>query len=193
MTPSTNTLLMEKGKAYHVKITSIQDGRKPVGGKYKYFILGHNQAGKEFKAEFLLPEGAVMEPQDRDEAVAAEFPIGIMRWIRCYNISQLGTYTIEPCEPPGSDLNREWRQTMPMGLNIPKDDAGIPLPYRPPCSSVNVAGSSLAFSVAYAKDLMVAEVGEMDGDRLTDKDIDRLLGWADKINKWLCDKIGSER
>ena len=50
--------------------------------------------------------------------------------------------------------------------------------------------------MAFAKDLLVAEIRANAGDRpveVTDADVDRVIGWGDRINRAICDKINFDK
>ncbi len=190
-------LKLEAGKNYQIKTTEIQDGKKDVGAKHKYYILGADKSGNTFKAEFLCPNFGFASGEDRDQAVISEFPIGVMRWIKCWQVSpNLGTPTIEPAEEPGSVLKTA--ASLVGGLQNTSLGAGIKaesqIPYRPNCYSVNISGSSIAFSTSYAKDLLVAEIGQkLPNYEVTDEDVERMMRWAHVINDKICDRINFDK
>jgi hypothetical protein len=176
-------LIMEKGKTYSVKITEIQNGKKQVGGKFRLFVLGHDLKGRTFKAEHLSPIlPGITQPEDLIAVAQGAFTIGIPRIVKCWQVSELGTPTIDPYD--------EERIITPPAI---QQGDKPPLRYMPNCHNANISGSSLAFATAYAKDILCSEIAangrHQDITEVKDNDIERMLGWVDKINSFICDKV----
>ena len=176
-------LIMTKGQQYQIKTLEIQDGKKPVGTKYKYFIVGEDKKGMRFKAEYLCP--ATLDVTD-------EFPIGVMRWVKCTQVSpQFNTPSIDICEDPAFNQG-SIKAANAFGERLvgPADQVtGNGIPYLPNCYSANIQGLSITFSTAYAKDLLMAEISRREDPTVTDEDVERMMGWAHVINDKICERI----
>lgn len=191
-------LVMVKGQTYQVKVVHVEDSQKEIAGGKKriYRIHCHDKKGNAVIAEYLAPTADLTNIQ-RDMAVASEFPIDAYRWVVCWQVSPKGTPSIDPAEDP--TLAGIWNSIKKdTGNGEPGNTAGPDIPYRPNCYTVQITGSSIAFAMAFAKDLLVAETRanniepEWAGE-LTDADVDRMIGWADKINRAICDKINFDK
>ena len=177
----TNKLQMTEGRIYHVKINVIKepDGKKEVptqsGTRYRYLIFGADKKGLSFSGEYLaMPESNPWE----------EFIEGVMQYVKCTRLSPRGTPTIEPCEEPGS-ITKMYSELKKTTTDLKKEA----LPYQPNCYSAQVSGTAICFSMAYAKDLKVAEIAKRESGEVTDQDIEDVCRWAHTINDRMCDRI----
>lgn len=175
-------LILNKGDIVSLKVTNIKNTTKVVnkqtGTFYQYHITMEDKKGDFVMCEYLSPG------QDQDK-----FYLGVMQFIEVKFISQKGTPEIEPCEEPQKVMRTP-------GQDSPRVSAGntshVDVPGKKNaqvnCASVNATGRGITYSVAYAKDLLVAEI-TANPRKITDDDIDRMMKWADTINQGICDRI----
>lgn len=176
-------LILNKGDIVSLKVTNInptgKEVKKQTGHFYQYYIAMEDKNGGTVICEYLSP----VEYQDR-------FYHGIMQYIEVKYLSQKGTPEIEPCEEPKKD---KWvsLEEIPRTVN-PGNTSHVDEPGKKEagvnCASVNANGRAITYSVAYAKDLLVAEIAA-NPRQVTDADIDRMMKWANMINTEICDRI----
>lgn len=166
------TLTIERGQKALVKISKINYCSKTVkfGNvlKCKHDIFIEDKNGNTAVCEHFTEIGE--EPT---------FEVNRYQWVHCVSISPAPYFTmdIKPTEPPGE--SREPVSYQPKTTALPtsstnKEDSN---PY-----TANGGGKMITFATAYAKDLLAAEVSKQpEGYRITEEDIDRMMGWAAKI------------
>lgn len=187
-------LIMQKDQTYSVKITEIQDGKKDIGSKHKYYIIGHDKNYNGFKAEYLCPNGSFFSPEDRDLAVASEFVIGIYRWVKCWQVSpNLGTPTIDPYDEQATGLKAAAALIGGLKNTGVGEQKPSGIPYMPNCYSVQITGSSICFATAWAKDILCSEIAGRESKEVTDEDIDRMMSWSHAINDKMCERINFDK
>lgn len=182
-------LRLTLGETYNLKVTRVQtDGKfvstKKKGECWRFFLDLADKKGDSVRAEYLS-----------QDALTTPFIDGVFQYIKCTAVaSGFEAYTIEPAEEPTSlssmrrEVNSMLSASANSGVSIPD-----PLPYKPNCHVANIQGTSIAFSMAYAKDILVAEIAARGSAELvTDRDIRRMLGWSQMINEDICDKINLE-
>jgi len=169
---------MKPGGRYQVKVTDIKVAVKKfnkvnIGDVVRHDIHIEDRAGNTAVCEFISKS-----------EIVTEFAQGVFQWIKCIYPDGDGG-TIEPCEPP--DENTRHEPVSPPSSPLPQTYVDTP---NVDCSAKNVSGSTLAFSVAYAKDIKVAEIGNRPpSSKATTDDIEDVLKWAKMINKSLCNNL----
>lgn len=162
---------MQEGKVYYVTVVDIKKTQKQVstqryGMTRRYDITVQDKDGNKALCEYLSPT------EDQDV-----FVLGVFQYVKCVVLSpKQHTPEIEPSEPP----------TTPTGvdaiLHMTEDQANR--------RSANISGQSPTFALAYAKDLLVAEIGNRPpGSAVTDDDMRRLFERATEFNNWMIDKL----
>lgn len=181
-------LTLKQGETYSLKITGITtDGKcivtKKRGECFRYFIDLVDKLGNGVRAEYLSPYND-----------GTPFASDIFQYIKCTAVaSGFEAYTIEPGEEPTtlSSMARDVNSII-SAKGTPLLNSPEPLPYKPNCHVANIQGTSIAFSMAYAKDILVAEIAAS-GRLPTKEDVNRMLMWSTMINDHICEKINLER
>lgn len=169
----SNKLNLVTNQVYHLKIDSISACVKKFntqkGMMCRHDITCSDKKGNVDVYEYCIPE----------ENPSGLY-VGLMQYIKCVFANDKGA-TIEPTEEPGTGYKTPTAQTI-SGAIVNKPDT----PKNQ--YAANISGSSMAFSMAYAKDLLVAEKAVLKTP-VTDEDIQRMIGWADTINGAIVDRI----
>lgn len=155
-------LTLYKGQVIQVRVTNITACVKTFstkeGQRCRHDITVVDKDGNSAKCEYITAVG--------EEPTA--FVLGVLQYIEVKWVTAIGTEII-PSEPPGEKSNAP---------SQPKERT-----YTPYAGSDKTA----SFSFSYAKDILVAEVSKRGSVEVTDADIDRMIGWAKKINQAMTD------
>lgn len=176
-------LILNKGDIVSLKVTNIKPTGKEVnkqtGTFYQYYITVEDKKGDWISCEYLSPVS--------DQNV---FVLNVFQYIEVKYLSpKMGTPEIEPAEEPVKH-NRVALQevkTVTPGNTSHVDEPGKK-ESAVNCASVNANGRAITYSVAYAKDLLVAEI-TANPRQVTDADIDRMMKWANIIDTGICGRI----
>jgi len=165
-------LILTKDQVIQVKVTSIKENVKTVqkkeGIRFRHDITVEAESGDTLKCEYLSP---------RDK-VGDDFVPNVYQYIRCVYPERDGA-TIEPAEPPTQRTHTSISQELEKKAekNIPDID----------CSTLNISGSSIAFAMAWGKDLVVADIAARPYKEVTEDDVKKMLEFGVKINDGICD------
>jgi|GEM_PF-3022598 len=180
-------LKLQKGDIVSLKATKIQRTTKAPFPKqdgstnYQYYITMEDKKGDSVVCEYLSQK----ETQD-------EFFAGIFQYIEVKFLSQRGTPEIVPTEEPRQIHNSarlEEKKVAPGNTSVVDEFlSGKHKEKEANCYSTPAHGKSITFAFGYAKDILVAEIA-VNGRLITDADIDRMIGWADKINDKICERL----
>lgn len=169
----SNKLNLVAGRTYYLKIDSISVCVKKFNTKKgemcRHDVTCSDKNGNTEVYEYCIPE-----------ETPSGLYVGLMQYIKCLFASDKGA-EIEPTEEPVSIHKTPSTQTISAAIinkpDTPKNQY-----------TANISGSSMAFSMAYAKDILVAEKTALKTP-ITDEDIQRMIGWADTINGAIVDRI----
>jgi hypothetical protein len=177
------TFQMETDKIYQLKVVYCEPRIENATGKHKSFPK------KDGKMYFVYD--VCLEDKNGNRAICEyislrntqnELHKGVTQYIRCGIFGGKGTPEIEPVEGPNEDSQR----TLPQGekaITTYKDGAANGF-------AVPVTGKSMTFAMAWAKDILVAEIAKQpEGYRVTNVDIEKMVRNADLINNALTERI----
>ncbi len=174
------SIVMKKGEAMPLKITSIVPNVKQVKKGdtiyQRHDIHMEDKQGNTLRGEFLNQS---MTPDG--------FHIGIIQYVRCLWWDDKGP-TIEPYDP--AVIAEPIVQSLPkQNVEIPNaNQERQPVAQHAIAGDANVGGKAIVFAMAYAKDILVAEIGrKKPGYVATDEDIERMISNAKKIRMGLLD------
>ena len=166
-------MALKKGEIYNFKVTDIVEDVKFFNGnggtKHKHSITFEDKSGAQIKAEYLT----------NSPGQKGAFVKGVIQYFRVLWEDER-EYRIEPCdEPPKvttqSPTNSNSQPQSPTGKN---------------CYNLNISGSSIAFAMAYAKDIKSAEIARQpEGYSVSDRDIEDMCRWGDMVNKYISNAI----
>ena len=174
---TTNEINPKENQVLILKVTNILENRKVInlkGGavKHRHDIYLENKEGLKMQGEYLSVSPYVSE----------DFILNVFQFVKIKKITPL-SIEIEPSEDPALVVERR---------QLEKDLAprsNGPAPVKN-CYNIPVSGSSITFSMAYAKDILVAEISRKpEGYKVTEEDIKNMIVNADLINAAICDRV----
>lgn len=165
-------LLLSPGQVSLLKVTEFRPRNKTITKSDQRQYELHYVRVQDDSGKSVLCEYACLLGQCRPDA----FVVGVKQYIRCGILSGKGTPEIEPSEEPGK-----------AGPKAP-GAAGVDVPIN--SYGVKIQGTSFAFAMGFAKDILVAFIGQQQfGYEVKDADIDKMIGWAEKINDAMTSRI----
>lgn len=160
------TLTLVPGNTYSLKPTKIEGPDKlfPTanGPRYRFWVEFVDKNGNTVKAEYPSP----YDPQ-------MGFELNVFQYVTCKyitkNIPEVvpGDEPARPAQPIYNDIKEAAKTTEYI------DTRNVPIinPYNK-----NVSGTSSIFAMAYAKDILCAEIARQPkGYKTTDEDMDRMI------------------
>lgn len=169
----------EKDQVLLLKPTKITNTGKPVhstvmgGDCIRYDIEFEDKNKNTGKAEFLCRK-----------STCEDFVEGVFCYVKVLWLAGRGDATIAPCEPPG-EQTRDVQRSQPKETHI-VDTRDTP---RPNPFNVSVNGKATTYAMAYAKDILVAEIARRADGAVTDSDIDRMVAWGAKIANSMTEQL----
>ena len=192
------TLNLKDGDKYPLKVTDVRPKNKQIPSKDGNMYWLFNAILVDKNNDFIQVEIRSLHQND----TGFDPNPAIYQYCEVVYVSNRQTPTVQACEPPGmppkpaSPLNA----AQALVNTLPATQVGTggkgPDPMnqeRQPlknCYQLNASGSVMAFATAYAKDLLVAEMGNRPkNSTFSDEDIERMLSIADMIAVGMCEKI----
>lgn len=175
-----------EGQVLSLKVINILQNKKQFqkGTKlaYRHDITLQDKEGRILVGEYI----------NDSPAIGDSFIQGVYQYVKIKYTNTQGV-EIVPGEATGAPPSSSRMETAKKiaaaaGLVDVPSEKSDPQPRN--CYSIKIAGESITFSVAYAKDILVAEIGRQPaGYKVTAEDIDRMLQMADQINNAICDRL----
>lgn len=172
-------ILMERNQTMSLKVVSITENAKTFqrGNQtcHRHDIYVVDGKGNTDRFEYI---------NDRPTQEGA-FVIGVMQYMQCVYPSEKG-YEVKPWDPASIPQPPSHRSTP-----VPHPPRTIDAidPPQPNCYTIKMSGESITFCMAWAKDLVVAEIEKREDHTVTDADLDRVIKFADKLNEAICDRV----
>jgi len=164
-------LQLEVGKTYLLKVTEFKPRNKKITKQDRrsyeiFYVRVEDKSGKSVLCEYACLEGTCKEDT---------FVVGTWQHIRCGIKSKMGTPEIEPVEDPSVAQNKI------QSASVPAEGGAY---------GIKIQGTSIAFAMAFAKDLKVAEIGQQPfGYKVSEKDIHDIEEWAEKFHTAMTERI----
>lgn len=162
-------LKLTPGNTYSLKVTAFTPKNKTIpkadGKKYDlYFVTVEDKNGDSVGCEYPAPQGTCADC----------FVVGVFQFVKCCYLSPRGTPEVVPGEDPAAIAPGR----------LVKGDDGPPNIY-----AVSMSGKAITFATGYAKDILCAEIAQQPfGYKVTNEDLERMMGWADVISTGLTDR-----
>lgn len=178
-------ILMEKNQILLLKVVSVTENKKTFqkngSPHHRHDIYLQDKQGNTSVKEYITTSPA----QDK-------FLVDRWQYVKCLFPNERGD-EIEPWdEVQDAPLKKakEIANSLPKGTS---DNAGQYQSGTEPknCYSVKLSGESITFAFAWAKDLMVAEIGKRKAGSIVDEDADveKIIRMAGKINHGICEYL----
>lgn len=171
MQQETNPLILQTGCKYALYAVNIRDKQKAIQrrdkpGHWHLFevLLRNPKTNEECIGEFMT--------LDKENHTVTP---GVVQYFCVEYVSQRGTPTVVSCEPdekPQEYIGDQRKFTSEFAA------PGVKNQY-----ATSISGSAVSFAYAFAKDLMVAEIGRRGekGEALSDMDLQNVCRMADTI------------
>ena len=180
-------ILMEENQTILVKVTAIRENvktfKKGNTPYYRHDIEVVDQKGNTDRKEYLTTTPT-------QSAFFLQHPQPWQR-IRCVHVDTKGD-EIEPIDAQQAmQVARDAVNGTPQPNNFTpnmRPDAVTGEAIN--CHNINVHGKSIMFCTAWAKDLLIAELGQRKkGSQITEDDMENLVKRADFLNNAICDRL----
>lgn len=177
-------LQLQIGRIYNIKVVSVEVMiRRPSftlksgGTFYNYIIDVEISGGESGRVEYSCKRETV------DEVKKYDFLPGVYQKMKVKKCSELGCEVETVPDVLGPDPAFK---VSPQGANPTSQ-----LPVEKNIYAMSSSGANITFAMAYAKDLLVAEIGRQpEGYRVTEGDITRMMSMAGKIAFGISEYVG---